>query len=186
MEILPDTNRLELLSNSLDDPLESLKKLESYIKTQPVVDIKVARRLAAWCNSLRGDDLIASLTVQMCLMDHWFFMYFGCEVLDFIASRRPRGGRSREDNIKRISKEIAANGYFRQLNQRTRRYYAGAAPVPTADVRAHIRDGRRVRSHVRFLGYNHLLELPLTEYPEFVGRVVRVLSLLRKYRASLY
>ena len=123
----------------------------------------------------------SSVTVQMQLMDKWFFMYFGCEVLGLIDSRRTRGGRPREESIKRTAREVAAHPYFRQLNQRARRYYAGAAPVPTADVRAHTRNGWPVRSHFRCYGYAHLLELPLGEYEEFVGRVVRALVAMRRY-----
>ena len=135
-----ESDRLKVLGQGLiSDPRESLEKLVAFIKTQPVVDIRVARRLAAWYEALRGEDLIKSLTVQMHLMDHWFFIYFWYDVLDFIVHRRPRGRRSREESIARIGREVAADPYFRKLNQRARRYYSGTTVVPTAEVRVHNR-----------------------------------------------
>ena len=177
------TDRFELLCAGIcGDPKESLQRLADYVRTQPVIDMRQSRRLAALHRGLRSDDLIVSLTTEMRLMSSWFFLYFGGDILDLIASRRPPGGRPRDESVQRISRSIAANPYFRRINQRVRLYFSEVDGVPIGDVREHARSGRRVRGHIRHYGNQHLLELPYCRYPEFVGRVIRQLANMRKFR----
>lgn len=79
------------------DPIDSLKELVQVVQQGKVIDLVLARRLSRWRDGLEGDDLLASLITQMALIDQWFFVYFGCEALDFIDCCRPRGGRPRPE-----------------------------------------------------------------------------------------
>ena len=164
------------------DSVEMVRAVFDHVKRQSVVDIRQVRRLQKLLDDLKGRNLVALLGVEVDIMNRWLFLYFGKQVLHFIALYRPPGARSRNETIRRIAGEVAANPYFRKLNQRARRYYAEFAPVPYGEVQDHYREGYRVSGHIRLFGNQHLLELPHRTYPEFVGRVVHVLVNMRKYR----
>jgi len=176
--------RIDILDLALTGPpIERIQALVDFVRSQPVVELRQARRLAQMLEDLKSDDLLVSLGLEMKSMSQWFFLYFGQFVLDTIAGHRPPGARPRDESIERIARKIAANPYFRKHNQRVRRYYAEMDAVPYGEVRGHIRNGFPVSSHIRFYGNRHLLELPYGAYPEFVGRIIQVLAHNRQYRS---
>ena len=176
--------KLDILKLALTGPpVERIQALVDFVSGQPVVDLRQARRLAQMLEDLKSDDLLVSLCLEMRSMSQWFFLYFGQFVLDFIARHRPPGARPRDESIRRIAREIAADARFRKLNQRVRRYYAEMDAVPYGEVQGHVRNGFRVARHLRFHGNRHMLELPYGAYPEFVGRIILVLANNRQYRA---
>ena len=50
---------------------------------------------------------------------------------------------------------------FRRWSQKLRRCYAKFAEVPCVEVAAHVRGGRPVRAHWRYLGFAHLRAIEL-------------------------
>ena len=174
---------LELLLAAIEgDPAQQVQVLLDYVKHQPVVELRQVRRLERTLKNIKSDDLITSLASELGMLSNFFFLYYGEKLLDMIALYRPPGARPTDASVRRAAREVAANPYFRKLNQRARRYFADFAEVPYGEVQDHYREGYRVSGHLRFFGNHHLLDLPFRSYPEFVGRVIHVLATNRQYK----
>jgi hypothetical protein len=65
---------------------------------------------------------------------------------------------------------------FKRLNRLIRQVRAIFLEVPSCDVRPHQREGRTVRGHFRYLGWEHLAEVPLAGEPDEVAGVLRCLQ----------
>mgnify|MGYP006971706333 CR=1 FL=1 len=165
-----------------DHPVRQAAKLLSYARAQTVPNLELVRRIQSLKRqlergaTLQGDDpFLASLT-------WWLFLWYGANMLDMISQRRPPGARPTDASIRRITREIGKSPYFRSLNQKLRKYSRiFGRPTPHTFVVAHCREGFEVRGHIRYLGNDHLAHLPVGRYPEFVGRVVKVLMTQRTY-----
>lgn len=75
-----------------------------------------------------------------------------------------------------MARWLTARSWFWRESQKLRKWYAEFNDVSEVEVSAHVRHGRRVREHVRLLGYQHLLELQLGEHTVVVSEILRLIA----------
>jgi hypothetical protein len=172
----------ELFEMLADHPIQQAAKLLSYARAQTVPNLDTVRRIQNLKRQLERGATLAGEHPLVASLSGWLFLWYAADLLDMISWHRPPGARPTDASIRRIARELAKNACFRYRNQKLRTFCRRRGKrMPFTEVASHHREGRMVRSHVRYLGNDHLASLPVGRYPEFVGRVVKALMTQRTY-----
>lgn len=116
----------------------------------------------------RSRDAAAALSQSLYL--------FHCgRMLEWISSTCAERGAGKGATPEGIARTMLEWPAFRRLSRVVRHHYAGFTDVSTAEVRPHLRLGRKVHGHFRLLGDEHLRDLPVDLWPPVVGRVIRAM-----------
>lgn len=83
-----------------------------------------------------------------------------------------------------LARWLADRPAFWRDSRRIRKSYSKFNEMHEVDVSNHVRAGAQVSAHTRLLGNEHLLALPVDDYPPEVGEVLRLMA-QRAYRKPL-
>lgn len=163
--------------------VDDLRRTLHQAKASRVVSLEQVRELEALLNKERsraaverGQDIVAALSQSL-------YLFHGARLLEWISSTCAERGAGKRTTPEEIARTMLEWPAFRRLSRIVRHHYAGFTDVSTAEVRSHLRLGRKVHGHFRLLGDEHLRDLPVDRWSPIVGKVIRaMLSVLERRR----
>lgn len=155
----------------MDDRRERLERLVAAIRRNPVVPLPTYRRLHDLARQLEApreaERFLGSLGVELREEITWWEGRL-LDAVEKVVDRHPG------TPFAALVRAVGRDPDFRRLNRQIRWFRAVYLheEVPEVFVRAHVRDGRRVRAHERLVGCQHLASVDVGGRPEVVARVI--------------
>ncbi|MDY0062566.1 MAG: hypothetical protein RBU45_22320 [Myxococcota bacterium] len=140
-----------------------------------VVSLGRVRRLERWLSEAGTPDILLQLEISQAVICEMIYLARGKELLRWIAClcREQRVGT--RTTPEKMACWLRERPHYQRENQRIRCCFAEFNAVRSVSVAAHVRDGKRICEHRRYLGCEHLQGLPVEQWPPIVGEVVRAL-----------
>jgi len=157
-----------------------VEQLLHYVASGEVVDLAKLLRLRRLLDQLAHashqegvlpwlHDLLSKNGEQLYLLMGWYLLKWVEEATEICARQGMTDAHS-------VAAWMVERPYTWRISRAVRLYFADIHDVPHTDVSAHLRRGRRVRTHRRLLGNDHLRALPVSEWPPIVGEVIRIMA----------
>ena len=156
------------------DLADVLRDLLEAHQAEPVVDLSRVRRLHRTLERYRSSDAsdhVVGLLEAACAECISGYEGMVLDAVERVALRSPDLG---VDDLVTV---VGRDTDFRRLNRALRETRAMfGEEVPTVQVSTHLRQGRRVGPHSRYVGFGHLADVPTAGRPAVVGEVLARLA----------
>jgi hypothetical protein len=157
---------------SKTDDLARAEALLAQVRRSKTVSLRRVRRVADIVRRLRSNDavhsLLAALSSELLESVQWWEGRL-VDRVERVCLEHPIA------DVSELASIVARDREFRRLNRllRWNRAVYLREELPEVHVRAHVREGRKVREHWRLVGYGHLTDVDL------IGRDPRVQAAVR-------
>jgi hypothetical protein len=167
----PEQRLAELLK--LEAEIEAVTAAIHNRKVVSIRRIRALKNMRIQCDAQR---LLVLLDKRLIESGREMFLVFSPFMVEHLRDRCPPGIQMSDESILSLARKVAGDGWFRRMNSKLRVYHAMYKKTPWVEVRTHWRAGKRIEMHGRYLGNQHLLDLPLDEASDVVVRLVKALA----------
>jgi hypothetical protein len=147
----------------MDEPAETtapaFRRALERLQARPVVSLLRYREVRLDLERAEACDLIRALQAEVLAIAKDEHARCQQQLVDWIGKQAKSLGVPGRRSVAWLAAWVADRSYFWRTSRKARRWYAQFAEVPSAEVPACTRGGRKVREHLRLLGNNHLAEL---------------------------
>ena len=156
----------------MTDDVTHLESQLAATRAKHIVPLQRYADLQAALGRAQAAALITSLTDELAQLSEELFDLQSSMLINWVSRLCEEFGVPEKHSVAWMRDWLVERPAFWRMSSRVRHYYAEFAEVPYAEVLGHVRDGRKVRKHVRLLGYEHLLAMKGCE--SVVAEVFRV------------